>query len=91
MATEQVRFAVAAKARVVAKPTRLSRFLNQYFYFCMSLLIAAVVVYGFSHTVNDNLIHATPPRPWILWLHGAVFSGGWSSLSSSRRWSGPAM
>lgn len=48
--------------------------LNQYFYFFMSLLIA-VVVYGFSHTIDHNLIHATPTRPWILYLHGAVFSG----------------
>lgn len=41
----------------------------------MALLVAAVVVYGFSHTVDQNLIHATPPRPWILWAHGIVFSG----------------
>lgn len=41
----------------------------------MSLLVTAVVVYGFSHTVDQNLIHATPPRPWILWAHGIVFSG----------------
>jgi len=75
MATEQVRFAVAAKPRIFAKPSGLSRFLSSYFYFCMSLLVAAVVAYGFSHTVNDNLIHATPPRPWLLWVHGAVFSG----------------
>jgi hypothetical protein len=49
--------------------------LNQYFYFAMSLLIAAVVIYGFSHTVDHFLIHATPVRPWVLYLHGAVFSG----------------
>jgi hypothetical protein len=40
----------------------------------MSLLIAAVVIYGFSHTVNQNLIHAAPPRPWLLWVHGTLFS-----------------
>jgi hypothetical protein len=33
-----------------------------------------IVVYGFSQTVDHNLIHAAPPRPWILWLHGIVFS-----------------
>lgn len=49
--------------------------LNRYFYFSMSLVIAAAVVYGFSHTVGRNLIHAVPVRPWILYLHGAVFSG----------------
>jgi hypothetical protein len=49
--------------------------LKQYFYFSMSLLIAAVVIYGFSHTVDHFLIHATPVRPWVLYLHGTVFSG----------------
>jgi hypothetical protein len=45
-----------------------------YFYFFMSLLIAGVVVYGFSHTVDHFLIHAVPVRPWILYMHGVVFS-----------------
>jgi hypothetical protein len=40
----------------------------------MSLLVAAVVIYGFSHTVDQHLIHATPPRPWLLWVHGTLFS-----------------
>jgi hypothetical protein len=75
MATEQVHFPAAAKPRGAIKASQLSRFLNKYFYFCMSLLVTAVVIYGFSHTVNANLLHATPPRPWILWLHGAVFCG----------------
>ncbi len=47
---------------------------SKYFYLCMSLLIAAIVVYGFSHTVNDNLFHPAVPRPFILWLHGSAFS-----------------
>jgi hypothetical protein len=75
MATEQVGFAVGVRQSGKTKASGFSRFLNRYFYFSMSLLIAAVVIYGFSHTVDHNLIHATPPRPWILWLHGAVFSG----------------
>lgn len=49
--------------------------LDRYFYFAMSLLIAATVVWGFSHTVNQSLFHASPPRPLILWFHGAAFSG----------------
>jgi len=36
--------------------------------FFMSLLIAVIVVYGFSHTINENLIHPAIPRPFIL-LH----------------------
>lgn len=47
---------------------------DRYFYFAMSLLAAAVVLWGFSHTVDQNLIHAAPPRPLILWFHGAAFS-----------------
>lgn len=47
---------------------------DRYFYFAMSLLAAVVVIWGFSHTVDQNLIHAAPPRPLILWFHGAAFS-----------------
>lgn len=61
--------------RQVAVPLKRSVFLEKYFYFSMSLLVSLVVVYGFSHTVDQDLIHATPPRPWILWAHGIVFSG----------------
>lgn len=49
--------------------------LDRYFYFCMSLLIPVVVVYGFSYTVDKNLIHPAVPRPFILYIHAAVFSG----------------
>lgn len=52
----------------------LRRFLSRYFYFAMSLLLALLVVWGFSRTVNENLIHAAPPRPFLLWVHGAAFS-----------------
>ena len=48
---------------------------DQYFYFIMSLLITAIVIYGFSHTINGNLFHPDLPRPWILWVHGGLFSG----------------
>jgi hypothetical protein len=49
--------------------------LDQYFYFFMALLIPAVVAYGFSFTVGENLIHPAIPRPLILYVHAAVFSG----------------
>ena len=48
---------------------------DQYFYFIMSLLITGIVIYGFSHTVNSNLLHPDMPRPWILWVHGSLFFG----------------
>jgi hypothetical protein len=55
-------------------PARHAGLLDKYFYFFMSLLIAVVVVYGFSHTVNRNLFHPAVPRPFLLSIHAAVFS-----------------
>jgi len=55
--------------------SRVKGFVNRYFYFSMSLLFAAIVVWGFSRTINDNLFHAAVPRPLLLWIHGAAFSG----------------
>lgn len=49
-------------------------FLSRYFYFCMSLALAGLVVWGFSRTVDANLLHANPPRPLLLWVHAAAFS-----------------
>ena len=49
-------------------------FLCRYFYFAMSLLLAAIVVAGFKRTVNDNLFHPAIPRPFILWIHASAFS-----------------
>ena len=54
--------------------TQLRTFLSKYFYFCMSLVFAGLVVWGFSRTVNTSLLHANPPRPLLLWFHGAAFS-----------------
>lgn len=49
--------------------------LDRYFYLFMALLIPAIVAYGFSFTIGRNLIHPAIPRPPILYLHAAVFSG----------------
>jgi len=49
-------------------------FLGRYFYFSMSLLMAVLGVWAFSHTVDVRLLHAKPPRPLLLWFHSAVFS-----------------
>jgi len=40
----------------------------------MSFVFAVPVVLGFSRTVNAGLFHANPPRPLLLWMHGAAFS-----------------
>src|SRR3984957_15270733 len=50
------------------------RWVEKYFYLCMSLLIAAVVVYGFSYTIENKLIHGDPRRPVLLWVHAVLFS-----------------
>jgi hypothetical protein len=49
--------------------------IDQYFYLAMALLMIAIVVWGFGHTVNDVLFRPAVPRPGILWVHSAVFSG----------------
>ena len=54
--------------------TPFRTFLSRYFYLCMSLVLAALVVLGFRRTVNINLLHANPPRPLLLWVHGVAFS-----------------
>jgi hypothetical protein len=60
----------------ITLPTTGAASLEKYFYFFMSLVIAGVVAYGFSHTVEQNLIHPAVPRPVVLYFHAAVF-GGW--------------
>ncbi len=53
---------------------QLKRFLSRYFYFSMSLLMGGISIWGFSHTVERRLLHANPPRPILLWMHGAAFA-----------------
>src|ERR1700756_424296 len=49
--------------------------LDTHFYFFMSQLIAVIVAYGFSRTIDKKLIHPAVARPPILYVHAAVFSG----------------
>src|SRR5580704_9952485 len=58
----------------VSQPSVSLRWVEKYFYVGVSLLIAAVVVYGFSQTVDHKLIHANPRRPILLWVHAILFS-----------------
>ena len=66
---------MGSKPNALAKEmtTRRSGFWAQYFYFFMSLLIAATVVYGFSHTIDHNLIGRSPHPPFVLYIHAIVF------------------
>lgn len=67
-------FSTTALDTPVRTTTPLRRWADQYFYFAMPLLIAAIVIWGFSHTIDANLFHPHPPRPFLLWIHGAAFS-----------------
>ena len=65
--------------QTVVRPVRgiLDRngLVDRYFYFFMSLVVAGIVLAGFSRTIDRRLIHAVPVRPWVLYLHGIVFFG----------------
>lgn len=52
---------------------------NDWFYFGCACLVLALVVYGFSQTISQSLLHASVPRPPILWLHAGAFSA-WIGL-----------
>jgi hypothetical protein len=64
----------SAMVRPSVQVTGRGGLIDKYFYFAMSLLVAGIVVWGFSHSVDQNLFHAAPPRPLLLWFHGGVFS-----------------
>lgn len=64
----------AVTALPLTRPSSTSRLAEKYFYQSFSLLIAAVVVYGFSNTIGRRLIHASPQPPILLWIHSVVFS-----------------
>ena len=64
----------ALTGRQASKSNPLKVFLRGYFYTCMSMVMAALAVWGFSRTVDARLLHANPPRPLLLWFHGTVFS-----------------
>ena len=76
-------------ATVLGRPSsfRIGRFFSP----VLGLAVAAIVVYGFGHTVGEVFIHYTRPPPSILYVHVLV-SSAWllffivqSTLVSTRR------
>jgi hypothetical protein len=66
---------VGIAARSHTSVTRgFKTFLGRYFYFSMALLMGALSLWGFSRTVDARLLHAKPPRPVLLWIHGVAFT-----------------
>lgn len=62
-------------SRAASPSAGFRRFLDKYFYFTMSLLMAAIVVNGFGRTVDHVMLHPAVEPPAILWVHAAAFSG----------------
>jgi hypothetical protein len=50
------------------------KWLRSYFYFGMTVVSSAILIWGFGHTVDSVLLHPAVPRPKILWVHSIVFS-----------------
>jgi hypothetical protein len=44
------------------------------FYFILSLIIAGVVIAGFSRTISARLFHPPTSRPVVLYVHAALFA-----------------
>jgi hypothetical protein len=53
--------------------------LDRLLYFVLALIVAGIVVSGFSRTIGARLIHPPSPRPTVLYVHAAVF-GSWIVL-----------
>jgi hypothetical protein len=58
-----------------AAPVGQFFYLARFFYLAMSLIIAAIVIYGFSNTIEENLLHPSFPRPRVLYVHAAAYMG----------------
>jgi uncharacterized membrane protein (UPF0136 family) len=48
--------------------------IERWFYWLGAVAFIAVVAYGFSFTVEQNLLHPKSPRPGILYVHAAIFA-----------------
>ncbi len=55
-------------------PTKRAGLLSEYFYFFMSLLIAAIVFYGFGRELDQHFLHPSHPLPFLLTIHAAIFT-----------------
>ena len=54
----------------------LTRSIDRSFALILGLVVAAIVFYGFSHTVDHALIHYKSPPPPILYVH-VLLSSAW--------------
>jgi len=54
------------------EPHRSGKDANSFFFVGMFVAIAAIVIYGFSFTVGDNLLHPSYSRPWQVYVHALI-------------------
>jgi hypothetical protein len=47
---------------------------GRYFHLSLMVFIAALVLYGFSHTADADIFHPPERQPLILYIHAAVFT-----------------
>ncbi len=51
----------------------LAKVLERWFFWLGAIAFIAIVAYGFSFTIGNNLLHPSSPRPRILYVHAAIF------------------
>jgi hypothetical protein len=56
------------------KTNIIKELLSKRFYFAMAALITAIIVFGFSRTIDRNLLHSPTPVLPIVYVHALVFS-----------------
>jgi hypothetical protein len=49
--------------------------LDRHFYFILSLIIAGVLISGFSRTIGPRLFHPSAQLPFVLYVHAIIFAG----------------
>jgi hypothetical protein len=69
MSTESAR--ISSGTSLIVKSRR--------FYLIISILMTALVVVGFWPTYFGQFLRGIPDRPWVIHVHGAVFTG-WMAL-----------
>jgi hypothetical protein len=63
----------AVRPGIFTRHIRPAGLIDKYFYLFMSLLVAAVVVSGFSRSIGEGLLHPAIKPPAMLWVHGIAF------------------
>jgi len=51
----------------------LMTLVERWFFWLAAIVFMAIIAYGFSFTVDQNLLHPPSPRPSILYVHAVIF------------------